>query len=64
MSRVVQVEKDALLMSLSGSAQYIEEDSWPGIGLSWNDKGRNAKLAELRGWFRPIMRSWGSIWPS
>lgn len=40
---------DALLMSLMGSAQNIEEDVMvQGSGLSRGDKRRNAKLARLR----------------
>ena len=50
MSRVVEVDEDVLLMSLTGSSPNdIEEDVvTKGSGLSRGDKRRNAKLAELR----------------
>ena len=48
--RVDEGEKDALLVSLTGSnSQYIQEDVVvQGSGLSRGDKRRNAKLARLR----------------
>jgi transposase len=48
--RVDEGEKDALLVSLTGSnSQYIQEDVVVhGSGLSRGDKRRNAKLARLR----------------
>lgn len=43
------VEEDVLLVSLTGSTQYTEEDVMvQGSGLSRGDKRRNAKLARLR----------------
>jgi transposase len=50
MSRVVEVDEDVLLMSLTGSSPNdLEEDVvTKGSGLSRGDKRRNAKLAELR----------------
>src|SRR6476661_5125610 len=49
--RVDEADKDALLVSLTGSkSQYIQEDVVvQGSGLSRGDKRRNAKLAVLRG---------------
>ncbi|MGH3561888.1 MAG: IS110 family transposase, partial [Mycobacterium sp.] len=42
-------EKDVLLVSLTGSTQYTEEDVMvDGSGLSRGDKQRNARLARLR----------------
>jgi hypothetical protein len=48
--RVDECNKDVVLMSLTGSAQCIEEDVVvEGSGLSRGGKHRNARLARLRG---------------